>query len=181
MIEYLKKYEKTSIIVSLLAIAGSILLIVNPAGVMNIIVSIIGASMIIGGLWYVINYFREAKEIVYFRLDLFVGIILIVSGLLVIKNAATLIVFISMVVAIWIILRGILDLQVSLNLRLVEAKGWWIALIMALLTIALGIVVFINPFKSAEITIIATGIIMLVSSIFDLGQSIGILIALKGE
>ena len=179
MVEYLKKYEKTSIFVSLLSIAGSILLIVNPAGVMNIIISIIGASMILGGLWYVISYFRESKELQYFRLDLFVGIILIVSGILMIKNASALIVFISMVVAVWIILRGILDLQVSLNLKSVQSRGWWIALIMALITIALGIVVFVNPFATAELTVISTGIIMLVSSIFDLGQSIGILVALK--
>lgn len=137
--------------------------------------------MILAGIWCVISYFRESDELKYFRLDLFVGVVLVLGGILVIQQSARLIAFISMVVAIWIILRGILDLQVSFNLRFVQAKGWWIALIAALLTILLGVAIFINPFESAEVTMMATGILMLVSSIFDLGQSIGILITLREE
>lgn len=181
MLEYLRKYEKTSIIVSLLSIVASILLIVNPAGVMNIIISLIGVAMIICGLWHLISYFKDSTELKYFRLDLFVGIVLILSGILIIKNSAMLISIISMLVAVWIILRGILDLQVSFNLKRLESKGWWIALLVAIITIILGIVIFINPFATAEVTVIATGIMMLVSSVFDLGESIGILIALKNE
>lgn len=178
-LEYIKKYEKNSLIINLLMILVSILLIVNPNGILNLVMIIFGIGVIIDGIFHVISFFRTEKEYKFFGGDLFEGILAIVAGVFILFNKTLIFSFIQIVIGAWIIVRSILKLQIAFNLKDNNSSKWVFVLISSIITFLLGVLVIINPFASMIAVTVVVGIILLVSSIVDLIETLTILNVLK--
>ena len=60
--EYIKKYEKSSIISSILMIVMAILLMLKPTAILNTIITIFGLIILAQGIISLILYFIAGKE-----------------------------------------------------------------------------------------------------------------------
>ena len=178
-LEYVKKYEKSSILINILMIIVSILLIINPTGVVNVIMNILGVIILVDGIFRMISYFRAEKEERTFSSELFLGIIVTIGGIGVLIGKDILISLLPIVIGLWIIVRSIMKLQVAFNLKSFGLNKWVGILASSIISLLLGILVIANPFGTVITITIITGIILLVSSIIDLIQSIAIMKTLK--
>ena len=108
--EYIKKYNRSSIITSILMIIVAILLIVKPLKTMEWIVILLSVIIIIDGVFDFINYFRSDKETKLYSFGLVEGLLEILAGILIIFNKDVLIAFLPLILGIWIILKNIIKI-----------------------------------------------------------------------
>lgn len=176
MLDSIKKYEKTSIATSILLIIFSMFLIFKPEASLNFIVIVIGAFMALVGIIHMVSYFTSNKEFRSMSTELIEGTLYAVIGIFLIFKPNILNEFLGVIVGAWQIIQFIIKFQFAFNLKSVSSPSWSFMLISSLLHLALGLVMIINPFGSmATITTIA-GIILLVTEIANMVESIYLLI-----
>lgn len=176
---YIRKYEKTSGLINIIMIIVSLLLIINPAGVINTVVIVFGLGVLIDGIFRLITYFLEDNLSRMFSGDFFQGAISCLGGVLIILNKTLLISIFPTLIGFWLIIRSIIKLQVTFNLKSVNSEKWLMLLISAIVTLALGILIISNPFGTVYAISAIAGIILLISSTIDLIENIVIIKALN--
>lgn len=179
LVEYIKKYEKSSIISSILMIIMAVLLMLKPTTMLNTIIVTFGAIILLQGIISLMLYFLTSKEEKVFSSALIEGILGIVAALLILKNKNFMISMMPILVGIWIIIKSIIKFQLSFNMKAADEKSWIFILISSIITLILGIIAVVNPFEiMVTITILAGGF-LLGTGIIDLIESICIIRKLK--
>lgn len=136
------------IITALVSILMGVAFILEPVMVYSYSGYFIGGVLGVIGLVYIIIYFARRPISGVYRSEFCVGLIALLLGAYVafsglLTDGGTVSILLSTVVKILgvaVALDGILKLQYSLDLARMRFKTWWLALIMAVLGIALGVV-----------------------------------------
>ena len=176
--EYIKKYNKSSIITSILMIIVAILLITKPIKTMEWIIILISAIIIIDGIFDFINYFRSDKETKLYSFGLIEGLLEVLAGVLIILNKDALITFLPLILGIFIILKNIIKIQLAINLKQIS-DSWYLLLIFAILSLLLGVLIILNPFSSIIAITLLAGIFLLMTETVNLIENIYLMIKLK--
>lgn len=177
--KYIKKYEKISILSSVLMIIMAILLMLKPTAILNTIITIFGLIILAQGIINLILYFIAGKEERVFSDALIEGILFTVISLLILKNKTFMISVMPILVGVWIIIRSIVKVQLSFNMKAADEKSWILLLISSLITLIVGIIAVINPFEIMVTVTILTGGMLLGTGIIDLVESVCIIRKLK--
>ena len=86
---------------------------------------------------------------------------------------------IPVLVGIWIIIKSITKMQLSFNVRSVNEKSWVLILISSLITLAIGIIILVDPFETMISITMLAGILLLTTGIIDVAESISMIWKLK--
>ena len=178
LLEYVKRYEKSSIITSILMLIVSILLILMPETILNSIVVLLGIAALLDGILHSISYIITDKEMKAFSNELFFGILEIMTGGLLFLFKANIINIFPVIIGIWIIIAGVTKFQLAFNLRGIESK-WIVVLLSSIISIILGVLIILNPFSTVMTITVISGIILLITEICNLIESAYLLIKLK--
>lgn len=177
--EYIKKYEKSSILSSALMIIMAVLLMIKPTTMLNTIIMIFGGIILVQGIISLILYFFTDKETRVFSNALLEGIICIIAALLILNNKEFMISIMPIIIGIWIILKSIVKLQLSFNMKAIDEKDWAFLLGSSIITLILGIIAVINPFEIMVTVTILAGGLLLGTGIIDIVESICMIRKLK--
>ena len=139
-------------------------LIIWPEAAQTVIVYAIGAVLCISGIVSLIMHFKTLKN---FAVDFgfFNGAILIILGVLFLVKANAVIDLLTTVIGLGMILGGVCQLEAGIRLRTLMLPRWKAYIITSLVLIAIGIVIVIDPFKSAKWFTIVTGALLIVDAI----------------
>lgn len=179
MIKYIKEYEKRAIISSIIMMFIASLLIIEPATMLNTIVTIFGFGILIDGILSTILYIFIDKEHKMYSNALAEGVLEIIAAVLILLNKTFMISIIPVLIGIWIIVKSIIKLQLSLNIKTEVETGWIFILISSITTLAIGLISIIHPFDTMVTITVLSGILLLVSGVISIIESIYILINLK--
>jgi len=175
--EYIKRFEKRTIISSIIMILVSILLIAKPETMLNTVVTVFGIGMLLDGIFSIVLYIATDKEQKVYSNALAEGILGILISILILIKKDFVISIIPILVGIWIIIKSITKIQLSLNVKTVDEKSW--ILLSALITLVIGIIIIVNPFDTMVSVVMFAGILLLVTGVIDIVESICMLIKLK--
>ena len=173
LIDYLKKYEKKSIVVSIVLIVVAIFLMAKPGMALTTAVTIFGVIFLIEGIIRIISYMMEEPEVRAFSGELMMGILLAILGLIIFIS------IIPIMTGIWIIIRSIMKFQFAINLKSASAEKWELMLVSSIIMCVLGVLVIINPFEAIVALTRFIGIIILISEVVDVFESIYFLSRVK--
>ena len=101
-------------------------------------------------------------------MDLILGVILIVVGVVCLVQPRIILSILPFVLGIIILLDAIGILQRSLRLRRLDYDGWWISLILALVLALFGLILYANPFETTILFVRFLGFTLLADGCFDL-------------
>lgn len=179
IIDYLKKYEKESIVVSLALLIIAIFLIAKPGIALTTAVTIFGVIFLIEGIISIISYMMEEPEIRTFSSELMMGILLTMLGLIILFNKTLFISMIPIITGIWIIIRSIMKFQLAINLKSSVDEKWGWMLASSILMCVLGILIIVNPFEAIVTLTRFVGIIIVIAEVIDIFESIYFLAKVK--
>lgn len=166
MQDFINKYSTNSILISVLLIILSMFLIFNPTMSLNVIVVIIGIILTVNGIVHTVSYFSSSKELKMFSVELAIGVISLLVGLVFVFNPSVVQEFLAFIIGAWIILKSITSIQLALNMREATNK-WFITLILAVFTFILGIILILKPFATS-VLISACGVMLLISEVANI-------------
>ena len=160
----MKKSSWTDIIVSLLFILFGIMLIAKPESIMSIISILLGAICVVMGALKGIDYFASGKRDNY---SLSIAIVAVITGIIIMFCADIILSVFRILIAIWIIYSGIMNLQTTIVWKDYQSRLWLLTLLLATAMIIAGIYILINNGAMLQIV----GGIIVIYGIFDILES----------
>lgn len=129
---------------------------------------LLGGALILMGVIQLVVFLRGERLGFYNKFSMFMGIVLVLLGIWICTQPRIVLSIIPVVVGIIVVLHGLMDLQYTLDIRRTGNTKWWIALIAAIITLVVGLLLVFNPFTAYEVTMILLGIAMLYDGGSDL-------------
>ena len=154
MEKFLKKSSWTDIIISIIFILFGIMLISRPDTIMSVISILLGLICIVMGVLKGIDYFASGKTDNY---SLAIAIVAIIVGVIVMFCSGIIFSLFRIIIAIWIIYSGIMDLQTTIIWKDYKSRLWLLTLILSIIMILGGIYILVN--NGAMLQIIGTIIV----------------------
>ena len=176
---YVKKTETYAIIISLLMLVLSIFLILKPFKSLEVFVILFSAIIIVNGIGSIVSYFSTIRENRLLNLGLLYGLLTILAGVLLFIYRIDVINVLPIILGIWIILSNLFKMQISINLSALDYKGWIWLLLVSILMMVVGVLLIVNPFTTTLTITTIAGIMLLISEIVNLVESIYVLIKIK--
>lgn len=173
MADFIKKYGRNSILISVLLIILSLFLIFSPTTSLNVIMIAIGVILAVNGIFHSIAYFSGPKELKMFSFELTEGVLSLIIGIIFIFNPSIINTFLSLIIGAWIILKSITSIQLSLNIR-ESTSNWILMLVVSIVTLFLGIIMLFNPFAT-NILVTACGIMLLIFETINIVETISMM------
>ena len=163
MLNKLNKYLNSGIILTIVFLLVGGILIVKPDISFNIISYLIGASLIVSGIYlFIID--SKTKNI-FINVFLY-AILLTLIGMLIILNPITLKVILPIFLGLWFLISGIFKIRLDIYMK--DEPYFILSLITNIITVICGVILLINPVESVSAITISLGIIIVVSSISSL-------------
>lgn len=163
MLNKLNKCLNLGIILTIVFLLVGGILIVKPDISFNIISYLIGASLIVSGIYlFIID--SKTKNI-FINVFLY-AILLTLIGILIILNPITLKVILPIFLGLWFLISGIFKIRLDIYMK--DEPYFILSLITNIITVICGVILLINPVESVSAITISLGIIIVVSSISSL-------------
>lgn len=168
MSDFLKSIKTNILGSAVLCIILGVVLVIYPNTSLAIVCRAVGVIVLITGLGFLISHVRGGIFSWFYKLDLVLGILFAILGGYILLNPLGLISIIPIVFGVLLIYHGISDLGQALELRKYEADRWWLSIIIAVITIGLGILIMRNPFDTMDILMRIIGISLIYDGLSDL-------------
>ena len=172
ILEFLKKYEKESILISVLLIIVSLFLIAKPGIAVSTVVTLFAIVFLVDGIINIITYMMEDVEIKAYSNELIMGILLVILGLIILLNQPLFISILPIMIGLWIFIKSIMKLQLAINLKSAVAERWGLLLVSSILMAILGILIIVNPFEAIFTLTRFIGIMMIVVEVINICESV---------
>lgn len=176
MSNFRKSYAVSSIAFILLGIA----LLLWPGLSIRLVCGLFGLIILIKGIGSIVNYAKAEVRTMFSYFGWIFGAAAIALGVFLLVKPETVVSVLPILVGLFVMFDGIMRLQSAFELRNAGARNWWGFLLLALLSVVLGIVMLVNPFGTVEALVMAIGVILLVEGILNLVGTVYTNIALKG-
>lgn len=157
----LKRSSWTDIVISLIFVVFGILLVAKPEATVGAISIILGILFIAMGVLKLIEYYTaETKE----DWILTIALVAVILGVVILFASDSVLTFFRVILGIWIVITGVMDLQTILIWKQVKSPYWTAALLIAILMILAGIVILVNH----QIVMTVVGVLIIAYGILDI-------------
>lgn len=163
--EFLKKTGRMDIVLSLIFVVFGIVLILRPEFIVSFIAIILGIFVIVLGILKLYEYFTSDKTNRYL---LSIGVIAIISGIVIMCYSDVISSIFRILIAMWIIYSGIMDLQTLAVWKDYKSRLWIFSLLLTIAMIIGGIFILVNSgaiLQTIGIIIIAYGVMNIVENV----------------
>lgn len=145
-----------------------LVLVIWPDILGTMLCYLLGGALIVMGVFQLISFLRGERLGFYNKFVMMMGIVLVLLGIWICTQPHIVLSIIPVVVGIIVLIHGLMDIQYTLDIKKAGSQKWWVALIAAILTLVVGLLLVFNPFKAYEITMVLLGIAMLYDGGSDL-------------
>ena len=145
MLDFLKGLKRFSIATIIVSAIMGVLFIAFPSKCIQYISLVVGVSLIVTGIISVVSYIVERDT----KLPLMLGTISLISGIIVCAKYRAIISIIVVILGIFILTSGIVDMATSIRSIMIFRKSGWFTMLLSVITIIFGIVAIT---KSAQLT-----------------------------
>ena len=162
---FLKRSGWTDIVISLIFILFGTMLIARPESIMSIVAILLGIIFIVIGVLRTVDYFASNKEDNYL---IAMALASIVIGIVIMFCSDIILSAFRILIAIWIIYSGIINLQTTIVWKDYKSRLWLLTLILAIVMIIAGIYILVNNgaiLQTVGVAIVVYGIVDIIENI----------------
>ncbi len=169
ILQELDKLKRISIMMSIVLIAMGFMMILCPETYVPSLVSTLGYALLIISV-VLILFFIDSKKTLLDYIIFTGALVLGLMGMAVLVFNDNMVRVIGVLFGAVQIFFGLIDMiHILTFIRRAKRKGWWVLVLLALLSIFFGVVVLINPWWNAPgILFDVIGIMLLFSSVVDI-------------
>lgn len=164
--------KKNYIVNAVIMVVLGLVLVIWPDFLGEMLCYLLGGALILMGAIQLIGFLRGERFGLYNKFSMLMGIVLVLLGIWICAQPHIVLSIIPVVVGVLVILHGLMDIQYTLDIKRTGNTKWWIALIAAILTLVIGLVLVFKPFAAYETMMILLGVAML----YDGGSDLVLLI-----
>ena len=167
-----KKLKWNLILMSLLYLALGIFLLMVPGTALNVVCYALGGVVLACAAVQLIRYFVV-------ELTLISGLVCLALGAFLIIRSDVVVRVLPIVFGLFVIFDSLGRIQNALELRRCEYSSWKIFLLLAVLSVVLGIVMVVDPFGTMETLVMAIGLILILEGALNLLSALYTMLAVR--
>jgi len=163
----LQQQRRSTVAAALVTIILGVVLIAWPDRSIRFLCSMLGALLLITGIVYILGWIARRRDgfPVY---ALIPGVVLAGIGLWLLAVPQSVVALIQYICAAVILFHGVLDLQSAAAMLKMRISYSWVELLLALATVGLAVVIFLNPFGTVEALVMLIGWVLIYDGASDL-------------
>ena len=163
-----KKILNYSFLLEIVDVVVALLLIFYTSFSIKICAVIMGALLVVHGLFSLIKFFYDGLASRVFGLDLAVGVSGIILGLFMMFNSFKTLSFLGSLFAVWLILIGLHRLFYGIKLIKIDDEIYPLICMIGILIVIMGCIVLFNPFETFMLVTKLIGIFTLVNTALEI-------------
>lgn len=160
----IKKQAWFAIVESLVVLIFGLLIVVWPNITVLVIANILGAILIVSGIYQIINYFVVRGQSDFFNNNLLTGVLSLLIGIAAIVIGDDLANIFRIIIGIWMIYESLVRMNTAIKLHSVGIKAWSYILIVAICMLVVGLFVTFNT----GALMVLIGWMMILSGVFSI-------------
>ncbi len=164
----LQRIKTNSLITALIYALLGLSLLIWPGVSTDILCILLGVVLLGCGIIDGIIYLSNRDGSLYSTAHLLLGIVLAVIGIWIMRSPGLIISVIPRVIGILICIHGLADVSDAMTLRRSGYGRWSTALILGILTLALGAVLVYDPFDAVNTVMRVLGFFLLYDGVSDI-------------
>ena len=172
MKEFINELKWNKILYGAILVVVGLILFLFPNQISSVISMVVGLFFLFMGLVVIVSYLTKRVEMVFGSNRLVIGAAFIALGIFVMIRSDFVVSVIPFILGLIVLISGVNKLQNFIDLKRLESDGGIVTLVFAILNIAFGVVLIINPFDAAIVLLKVTGIALIFSGITDLVATI---------
>ena len=165
---YIKSLKVNDSLSAVICVILGIVLLVWPGQSTQVVCMILGIVLGGFGIIQIILYLATQEKTMVSHSMMMLGIVLAVIGGWIVLKPDTIIKAIPMIVGILIVIHGLHNAVQAIDLKKMQYDNWWVALLLSLLTIALGVVLICNPFTVVDTVVRLIGAFLIYDGLSDM-------------
>lgn len=164
----LKRIKTNAIISAVLYVLLGLALLLRPELSTTVLCTALGVVLILRGLSDILDFVFHRDGTLYYSLHLVAGIVLAAVGVWLVTRPTLIAVVIPCIIGVLILFHGLKNLGDALTLRKNKSPRALTAMLLGLVTIALGALLVHNPFSAFATVVRIIGIVLIYDGISDL-------------
>jgi len=166
--EFIKLSKKNTLIQGLIFILFGVLFVAFPLSVLRSISIYLGIVILIPGVIMITAGFTNKNVGAGRNLLITGGIVTSLFGLLFILKPEIVALLLSLLIAIWVLFSGALQVAAAISIKTLGYKMWWTRFLVGLFLLAFGVVILKNALSVSVALTMWIGIMMLISGVYYL-------------
>ncbi len=169
MKEWLKSVKWNLILAALAYVVLGVVLLAWPDTTGNVLCTLLGILLLGYGIFQIIGFFTRGDEgwgsgAVY----LLAGLCAVALGVFALSSPEKVLAILPVALGAVVVVDSCISLKRAFQLKELGMERWWIAALLAVVTLLFGLVVMFNPFQSALLVIRIVGGVLIYQGISDL-------------
>lgn len=165
MREIMKKFRADMMMSALFSIVMGVILVAWPETTLDIICKAIAIILIVMGAAELVSYFWNK---IAYSLSGVLGLVVLLIGIWIFVKPQSVLSLIPIVIGVILAVHGVQDLKVAFDTKRNGYTKWWSMLLMAIISLALGIICIVNAFGMVTLTMQIIGIALVYDGISDI-------------
>lgn len=165
---YIKSLKVNYSLSAVICVILGIVLLVWPGQSTQVVCMVLGIVLGGFGLIQIILYLATMEKTMISHSMMMLGVVLAVIGGWIVLKPETIIKAVPMIVGILIVIHGLHNAVQAIDLKKMQYDNWWVALLLSLLTVALGVVLICNPFTIVDTVVRIIGAFLVYDGLSDM-------------
>ena len=165
---YIKSLKVHYSLSAVICVILGIVLLVWPGQSTQVVCMVLGIVLGGFGLIQIILYLATKEKTMVSHSMMMLGVVLAVIGGWIVLKPETIIKAVPMIVGILIVIHGFHNAVQAIDLKKMQYDNWWVALLLSLLTVALGVVLICNPFTIVDTVVRIIGAFLVYDGLSDM-------------
>ena len=165
---YIKSLKVNYSLSAVICVILGIVLLVWPGQSTQVVCMVLGIVLGGFGLIQIILYLATKEKTMVSHSMMMLGVVLAVIGGWIVLKPETIIQAVPMIVGILIVIHGFHNAVQAIDLKKMQYDNWWVALLLSLLTVALGVVLICNPFTIVDTVVRIIGAFLVYDGLSDM-------------
>lgn len=162
---YIKSLKVNYSLSAVICVILGIVLLVWPGQSTQVVCMVLGIVLGGFGLIQIILYLATKEKTMVSHSMMMLGVVLAV---MIVLKPETIIKAVPMIVGILIVIHGFHNAVQAIDLKKMQYDNWWVALLLSLLTVALGVVLICNPFTIVDTVVRIIGAFLVYDGLSDM-------------
>ena len=165
---YIKSLKVNYSLSAVICVILGIVLLVWPGQSTQVVCMVLGIVLGGFGLIQIILYLATKEKTMVSHSMMMLGVVLAVIGGWIVLKPETIIKAVPMIVGILIVIHGFHNAVQAIDLKKMQYDNWWVALLLSLLTVALGVVLICTPFTIVDTVVRIIGAFLVYDGLSDM-------------
>lgn len=165
---YIKSLKVNYSLSAVICVILGIVLLVWPGQSTQVVCMVLGIVLGGFGLIQIILYLATKEKTMISHSMMMLGVVLAVIGGWIVLKPETIIKAVPMIVGILIVIHGLHNAVQAIDLKKMQYDNWWVALLLSLLAVALGVVLICNPFTIVDTVVRIIGAFLVYDGLSDM-------------